>query len=172
MINVRRNLFETNSSSCHVLTISDRCKYVVEEPNLYKYVKDNTLILDFLSINKYDEDDDIALVCSNQYERLMYCIQYYLEMIANYCDYKTDEEMIKNINIEYNKGAYTGNEKYKKILFDILDRAKMYTNAEKIKLNCEGFHFYCGEDGQYILDDFDNPFDFILCNYIVFEKSW
>lgn len=170
MINIRKNIFETNSSSSHTICISQYADKELERSNLDKYVEGKTLIinLDFDIDHQYTEEDRI--ICGSQYERLCYLCSLLIEEIND--DYydnirKTANNLFSNKIVENSDQQ----EVFGKLLF-VMQIAKEKSNAENVII--KGDPLWASEyfSSDEILSKYKSFENFIFKNYIIFEKKW
>ena len=170
MINIRKNIFETNSSSSHTICISQYADKELERSNLDKYVEEKTLIIDlnFDSDHQYSEEDRI--VCGSQYERLCYLCSLLIEEIND--DYYDNIRKTAN-NLFSNKIVKNDDQQevFRKLL-SVMQIAKEKSNAENVII--KGDPLWASEcfSSDEILSKYKSFENFIFKNYIIFEKRW
>lgn len=170
MINIRKNIFETNSSSSHSIYISQYADKELEYSNLDKYVEAKTLIIDLNFDSDYQYSEEDRIVCGSQYERLCYLCSLLIEEINN--DYYDNIRKTAN-NLFSNKIVKNDDQQevFRKLL-SVMQIAKEKSNAENVII--KGDPLWASEyfSSDEILLKYKSFENFIFKNYIIFEKRW
>lgn len=130
MIQIRRNVFETNSSSTHCLVINRNVPYEIHEDLFLK----DYVIKPWSELNQppyfNSNNDCVELELRTIEEKLIYFLTMYYQL--NYSDYMSND--------------WDGGSSFIKRL------QKLFPNAV-FALKCDESNHYVLEDGEYLLDE-------------------
>lgn len=158
MLNIRRSIFETNSSSTHSITISYRAKDILEPCNLPQYVKDSKFVIKLFEYTEFDCSEDFEIIACSQYDRVAYIATAIFE---NLC-YKI------NKSYEELSNSYSNFQELNEFetLIKELSGAKeiVFKGSDDLGLPGDGNDLDEIQEIGYK--------NFILKNYVCYQQSW
>ena len=164
MLNLRKSCFETNSSSTHSITISNRTKDILEPCNLPQYVKDSKFVIklfnydDFHNSDQFNNSEDFEIIACSQYDRVAYIATAIFE---NLC-YKTNKSY-EELSNSY--GNYQELTEFETLIKELSGATEIvFKGSDDLGLPGDGNDLDEIQEIGYK--------NFILKNYVCYQQSW